>query len=240
MALAPYFDHLFGDDYPPFIGCTCDTDVMLCHILEYDASRVTKEAVSRRWRSAAQSHFRKRRFTAPLMGEAASISMEVDTPISKKIYSAELRAANTGPYGGPQLDVTVTFLDWVPSFLRSNPHSREKLYTMEGVDADSAWIKLCKLKENHAPEAAGPGSAPVPAPEGRETRGILRLEGSGGSSPASGPATPPASPPMAPLAPPGLLNPGQQLSSGEIQDLLELLDVRRNPRLVPRAVAVTA
>jgi hypothetical protein len=215
---------------PPFIGCVSDTDIILCHILEFDDARVAKEAIASRWRHAASRHFRKKAFRAPAIGELTSMDMELDTPSSKRIFSAELKAT-AGAYGLPELKGRVNFLDWKPSFLRPRKHQNEEVtsYYMSDADAAAAWMSLVKMQEKSSAEAVnrggpqGPGGVPegqlpenfpLPPPEGAGQRGVLRLHGSCADVLAhAGPW-------------------GQRLEAYEIQHLLELLDASRNPRLI--------
>lgn len=120
-------------------------NVILHLVLGFDGPRVRCRAVSPLWRDVVEAGSPPYRRYDPPRGGLAVIELEEDLQLNKLLYSVSLRfgssAAERSVPGS-----TVAFMNWVPSYYRSNPNDdRGEVHGIPEDDAISAWILVTKL-----------------------------------------------------------------------------------------------
>eukprot|EP00419_Tripos_fusus_P016649 CAMPEP_0172759000 /NCGR_PEP_ID=MMETSP1074-20121228/166833_1 /TAXON_ID=2916 /ORGANISM="Ceratium fusus, Strain PA161109" /LENGTH=292 /DNA_ID=CAMNT_0013592691 /DNA_START=127 /DNA_END=1005 /DNA_ORIENTATION=- len=146
--------------------------MILCLVLSFDDSKVQRRAVSLCWRHLIEARFPSYRRYDPPKGGLGFVELEEDLQLNKLIYSATLRlgnnnvrsssaASNTEEQQPATTDLTlqgrfaarrsklstVAFLNWVPSYYRSNANDdrNEVVHEIEESDAIALWILVTKL-----------------------------------------------------------------------------------------------
>jgi len=150
-------------------------NVILCSVFRFDDSKVQRRAVTPYWRKLVETQFPPHRKYNPPAGGSARIELEKDLGLNKLIYTATLSiGSNASGYNSSsaseetpqQLDEagthehtvasTVAFLNWVPSYYRSNPNDdRSMFHEILEDDAIAAWILVTKLSQRDESMIAG-------------------------------------------------------------------------------------
>jgi len=149
-------------------------DMILCCVLSFDDSKVQHRAVSLCWRQLIEAMFPPYRKYDPPEGGLGLVEFEEDLQMNKLIYSATLRIGNNTinrDCAGSKAEEeqprstsdeltlqgrsvatrgktsTVAFLNWVPSYYRSNANDDRDnvVHEIEETDAIAVWILVTKL-----------------------------------------------------------------------------------------------
>lgn len=255
-------DELVSDPTALVSGKGWVDNMVLRLVLGFDGPKVHCRAVSPHWRDEVEAGSPPYRRYDPPRGGLATIELEEDLQMNKLLFSASLRIGSSdivGPVscssptdaGGRNVSgSTVAFMNWVPSYYRSNPNDdRGEVHDISEEDAISTWILVTKLLSCEPPQNDTgadwvlPGEACIACSRSgcrlcswtgvRNGDMLLRGRGAAWSGEGcrgflrvrcgSGSHTPQDDSTM--------FVPKHRLSSREVAWLRALLDHRRNPRL---------
>eukprot|EP00746_Dinoflagellata_sp_MGD_P028477 gnl/MRDRNA2_/MRDRNA2_167289_c0_seq1.p1 gnl/MRDRNA2_/MRDRNA2_167289_c0~~gnl/MRDRNA2_/MRDRNA2_167289_c0_seq1.p1 ORF type:complete len:213 (+),score=26.29 gnl/MRDRNA2_/MRDRNA2_167289_c0_seq1:48-641(+) len=179
-------------------------DEVLVTIFGYHSERNHARTVARRWYNIINHWFELQRFTPPL-GRRFNIDFEIDRDMTKHVYTAEC-TSSACPEEHGAMSGTVSFLNWAPSFLRSVVHNKSVVHRLNETDVCFLWRLVSKISATR--EDALMTSA------GNQSCGHLTMAQ---GTPENG----------------GTRVIVGRLPSAQTQDVLQILDHRRNRNVVP-------
>jgi hypothetical protein len=168
-------DFFVDSQYDSILGGTgWGDDMILQWVLSFDDSKVQRRAVSSCWRQLIEARFPHRKYDPP-EGGVGVLEFEKDLQMNKLIYSVTLQFGRNGSPCSesskaelqqqqekeqPPLDSlklehsnstgtssSVAFMNWVPSYYRSNLNDDrdQVVHEIEETDAIAVWILITKL-----------------------------------------------------------------------------------------------
>lgn len=194
-------------------------DELVIRLFEMHAPRCDVRSVTKKWRDIIDRHFEIQHFSPP-DGRMFTVDFEIDGYMAKHLYCAQVRETDMCEHNS--FSGTVTFVDWVPACFRGR--DRQIHHELDEKDACTLWKCISKARNRSKSTSCSSDSSDD---DGSPQFGRLAM--SEGATEAKGDATPERKRDVI-----------GKLSAKESEEVLQLIDFRRNRAARPLAAALAA